>query len=343
MQKLFQFQQKLVPDLLEIIEKRYEILKKIYSLQPVGRRSLAIEVGKTERQIRSEIEFFQKNGLILVTGKGMYVSQEGQELIEMYGSAVRELTDLEHLEKELAKQLPVKEVHIVRGNADEDESVKSDLGKIAAEAVMSRLKDQMIITVTGGSTVAAVADYLKPKSGVRPLFVPARGGLGTMYEYQASSICVKMAGQMDGEYRLLYVPDAIDWDLHSKVLEEPSVKEVMSKIEQSSLTIHGVGDALTMAKRRNSNAEELKKIQHQQAIGEAFGYYFDENGKTVQRVHSVGMSKERLSNIEHVVTVAGGSSKSKAISAYFKWGKSDVLVIDEALAQKMLSDKTNNL
>jgi hypothetical protein len=83
----------------------------------------------------------------------------------------------------------------------------------------------------------------------------------------------------------------------------------------------------------------MSKIQHQQAVGEAFGYYFDENGKTIQRVHSIGISRERLTDIEHVITVAGGASKSKAISAYFNWGKSDVLVIDEALAKKMLSDK----
>ncbi len=54
------------------------------------------------------------------------------------------------------------------------------------------------------------------------------------------------------------------------------------------------------------------------AVGEAFGYYFNEEGEVVHKVPTIGLQLEDLSHIEHVIAVAGGSSKAKAIRAYMK-------------------------
>ncbi|MDY0408860.1 sugar-binding domain-containing protein [Virgibacillus soli] len=47
---------------------------------------------------------------------------------------------------------------------------------------------------------------------------------------------------------------------------------------------------------------------------------------------------EDLTSKKHVVTVAGGKSKGQAIISYFKNGKSDVLITDEAAAEQILRD-----
>ena len=39
-----------------------------------------------------------------------------------------------------------------------------------------------------------------------------------------------------------------------------------------------------MARRRQSPSEVIEKLQHHNASGEAFGYYFDEQGQIVHKV-----------------------------------------------------------
>ncbi|WP_338157649.1 sugar-binding transcriptional regulator [Piscibacillus halophilus] len=319
------------------MEKRYEILKAIHLSEPIGRRALAEQLNKTERQMRSEIEFLDEQGLVEVTNKGMWVSEDGRSIVETYPDIMREISDLDNLETQLLNVLPVHKVKIVPGNSDEDDEVKALLGQAAAQELSQRVQDNSIVTVTGGSTMAAVAHHMNPIDQVRPLFVPARGGLGDMHEYQASSICVQMAKQMNGSYRLLYVPDTVGKDIYSKMMEEPAVKDVISLIQQADIVIHGIGDALKMARRRQADDEQIKLLKDQSAVGEAFGYYFDQNGKTIHQLNSIGMTKEFLTEDKTIMTVAGGSSKSQAISAFFKWGSTDVLIIDEAIARDLLT------
>ncbi|MGP4073209.1 sugar-binding transcriptional regulator [Piscibacillus sp. B03] len=330
----------LIPDLLTVIDQRYQILKMIHLHEPIGRRTLADQLGKTERQMRSEIELLDEQGLVDVTSKGMWVSDQGRSVVETYPDIMREISDLDNLEAQLLKALPVQKVKIVPGNADQDKEVKELLGQAAAEELLQRLSDHSIVTVTGGSTMAAVAENLNPIDQVRPLFVPARGGLGDMHEYQASSICVQMAKRMNGSYRLLYVPDTVGKDIYTKMMEEPAVKDVISLIQQAEIVIHGIGDALKMARRRQADEEQIKLLQEKSAVGEAFGYYFDQNGKTIHQLNSIGMTKDLLTDDKTVMTVAGGASKSQAISAFFKWGSTDVLIIDEAIARVLLTSSS---
>lgn len=43
-------------------------------------------------------------------------------------------------------------------------------------------------------------------------------------------------------------------------MKEPAIKEVISQIKSADMIIHGIGDAMAMAERRNSPPEMLKKF-----------------------------------------------------------------------------------
>ena len=51
------------------------------------------------------------------------------------------------------------------------------------------------------------------------------------------------------------------------------MKEVISAIKSADMMIHGIGDALAMAERRNETPEMLKQLMMEHAVGEALGYY----------------------------------------------------------------------
>ncbi|GAB3057335.1 sugar-binding transcriptional regulator [Virgibacillus ainsalahensis] len=344
MKALIEAQKKLLPDLLKVMQQRYSILHSIDRFQPIGRRGIVENTKLTERHVRGEIDFLQKQGLLHVTTKGMYMTKEGKLILDELAVFMSEITGLNVLEKRIKEKLHVENVIIVPGNSDKDEWVKQEMGKACAAFLRTIVKPQSTIAVTGGSTVAAVADIMTPIDEKNDyLFVPARGGVGEKMENQASRIAAEMAQKTNGDYRLLYVPDPISETAYQTLIDEPSIREMLQIIRNAGIVLHGVGDALTMAARRKTSDEVITKLKTNNAVSEAFGYYFDADGSVVYKVKTVGLQLEDLDAIEHVITIAGGKSKGKAIASYFQQGKSDMLITDEAAAEQILKGQKSPL
>src|SRR5699024_12529515 len=115
----------------------------------------------------------------------------------------------------------------------------------------------------------------------------------------------------------------------------------LNKIKQANIDLHDIGNALQMARRRQTETETYTKLKRSQAIAEAFGYYFDQSGEVVHKVKTGGRQLTDLNATDYVITVAGGKTKAQAIESFMKQDKSDVLIIDEAAAIEILQN--NNL
>ncbi|MFZ7943911.1 sugar-binding transcriptional regulator [Neobacillus sp. 19] len=338
MQSFIDIQKRLLPDLLQVLQKRYTILRYIGFMQPVGRRSLAVSLGYTERILRSEVDFLKEQNLINANNVGMSLTPEGKNLLEDLEGLMRELKGIDVMELELKHRLGAKKVIIVPGDSDDSPLVKGELGKACASCMKKLLNGENIIAVTGGSTMAAVAERLSPDHHHKKLlFVPARGGVGEDVANQANTICSNMAKNTDTKHRVLYVPDQVSPEIYQSLIKEPDIHEVLELIRSASMVIHGIGDAITMAKRRKTNPEIKQKLETGKAVGEAFGYYFNEEGEIVHKVSTIGLQLEDLANIPNVIAVAGGASKAKAIKAFFKKAPaSTILITDESVAKSLL-------
>ncbi|CDO03203.1 central glycolytic genes regulator [Oceanobacillus picturae] len=337
MSDLIDLQKKLVPDLVEVMQQRYAVLHSVDLFQPIGRRSLAENTGMSERNARSEVDFLSKQGLIKITTKGMYISKEGKVILEQLAEFMNEIKGLSVLEKQIKDKLNIEQVIVVPGNSDQYEWVKQEMGKACVSFLQSVVDNEDIIAVTGGTTMAAVANVMNPLDKANNyLFVPARGGIGEKVENQANTIVAEMARKAGVQYRLLYAPDPLSESAYQTIINEPSINETLQHVKGATVVLHGIGDAMTMAKRRKTPEQVAVELYNKQAISEAFGYYFDAMGNVVYKVRTVGIQLEDLQTIDHVVTIAGGSSKGKAIDSYFKQGKSNLLITDEAAAKEIL-------
>lgn len=337
MDSLIDLQMIVCPDLLTTMQKRFRLLHTIQLLQPIGRRSLADQINMKERVVRNHIDFLTQQGLLSVSQKGVYLTNHGDEILTALVPYIEKMNRFDVLEEKVKQILNLDEVIITPGDSDQDDWVKFNLGSRAFEFLKAQLRPNQTIAVTGGTTMATVAEMIQPSTeGTDCLFVPARGGLGEQVENQANTICAQFAHKTNGKYRLLYVPDPLSEDTYQSIIQEPGVKEVLEMIQQSDIVMHGIGDACTMAERRKTTRNVLDNLIEGKAVSEAFGYYFDREGKIVDKVRTVGMQLEDLKNVKKVIAVAGGKSKAEAIDSYFKQGKSNVLITDEGAAKMLI-------
>lgn len=344
MKSFLLLQKKVVPEMNELLQKRYNLLKMIKHVQPVGRRNLSVAIGLTERVLRAEVNELKDLNLLTFTTAGMTLSPEGEALFDQLAEMMKFLSGTIELENQLKAKFGLKDVVVVSGNSDKSTFVKDDLGYAGASKLHELFSKDAVIAMTGGSTLAKLADVIpddpKVKYPKNLTFVPARGGFGMGTHYQANSICEKISQKTNGSNRELYLPEQLSEASLQTLLEEPNIAETVQLLKSATIVVHGVGDAITMANKRKSSPEIIEKLKGLNAVGEVLGHYFDESGKIVFKIQTIGIQFDDLKNTNTVLTVAGGSSKAKAIAAFIKSTPiKPILVTDEAAATKLLKIK----
>lgn len=332
---------KLAPEVIDVLVSRARILQRIYFLQPIGRRALAIELSTTERILRAEVELLRHQGLLVAAPAGMSLSEEGYSLLEQLDKVLAELEGRTELCRNLSRLLNVPKVVVISGDCDGDGWVKRTLGQHAGIELRKTLVDGDVVAVTGGTTLEAMAERIPRASTQQNVrVVPARGGLGENLSVQANTIASKVASQLGGTSVMLHVPDRLSEETLQKLLEEPHVLQRLAEIREANIVVHGIGSAMRMAERRQLLTNETELLSEQNAVAEAFGYYFNPQGHIVHSMATIGIRLDDLSRARSVIAVAGGRSKAAAICAAAKGYRIDVLVTDEGAAKEMLQMNT---
>lgn len=335
--ELIEIEKKIVPEIFDIMEIRYNILRTIYYNQPIGRRGLAYRLNISERTIRTEVNILKEQGLLNIESMGMYVTEDGKIIIDNLEDIMRELKGISELEKRLEEILKVDKVIIVPGNSDENGLVLKDMGKTTSIYLKRLIQKDSIIGITGGTTMACVAEEM-PLGGrtSNVLVIPARGGLGKDVETQSNSIAAKLAKKLGASYELLHIPDNIDRTTLEAVLKLSETKEVIQLISRMNILVFGIGRADIMAERRQLPPEKIDKLINKGAVAEAFGYYFDIEGKQVWESLTVGLSLEGFQKIDKVIGVAGGEDKAEAILSVASLKRDMAIITDEGAAKKII-------
>lgn len=329
--------QQLAPDLAGEFARRALVLERIAAMAPVGRRQLAARLGLPEREVRSDAAALKDEGLIELNASGMMLTAKAQEIlpaVQAFSRAVHGLTDLE---KQLAAAYGIDKVHVVAGDADMDEGILQDVGRMAAQRVRATLQSGSTLAVTGGSTMAATAKYMQSATPLNVMVVPARGGLGRSVEYQANTLAAEIAQRLGGHHRLIHLPDRMDASAMQEMLKLPEVREVMDRLQRADVILHGIGRADESARERKLSVPQMRKLEEGGAVAEAFGYYFNSAGEVVVTASSVGVDLARLKPSCQMIAVAAGKRKAQAIAAIVRRYPHTALITDEGAAKAMLA------
>lgn len=337
MNKLIDMQKKLIPQVVELMERRYSILRQISLSEPIGRRTLSSMLDISERIIRSETEVLKEQNLINVAGSGMTVTEEGLELLDELKDVMNDVMGLSKLQQRVKEKLGIKKVIVVPGNFEKNESLLKDVAKSGAEYFLSILKDSNVVSVTGGSTMLEFASSLKSdKKYNQTTIVPARGGVGKDVETQSNNIVAILGKKLGAHYKLLNVPDELGAEAMKTLSLEPEINKTLNYIVNTDILVFGIGRADEMAKRRKLPKSQVEEILSKGAVGEAFGYYFNKNGEIVCELNTVGIKLETFKSVKNNIAIFAGSSKAEAVTAISKINQNMVIVTDEESAYKIL-------
>lgn len=343
MQEILRLQKKIVPELVDLLEKRYNILRTIYYNEPIGRRMLAGHLNLSERIVRTEISFLNEQGLISINTPGMTITEEGKKIVDKLKNYIHEIKGLSQIEDLIQNSLNLKKVIVVSGDAEEDPSIVKEIGKAAANYAKSFVHSGDVIAVTGGSTVKAVIDNFPKINNLKDvLVVPARGGMGKKVETQANTLSARLAEKLNGTYKMLHVPENLSDDIVESLIQQKEIKEVIDSIHKSNILIYGIGRAKQMGIKRGLSTRQLEKLEELGAVGEAFGCYFDKYSNVVWITPTLGININDINKLNLHIAVAAGKNKVDAILSTKFGDKNGVLVTDEGAALKIAEKLKNN-
>lgn len=337
MKNLIKMQQKLIPQILELMERRYFILRQISMSEPIGRRTLSNISGISERIVRSETEFLKEQGFINVAISGMTITEEGNIFLDEVKDIMNEIMGLSTLQEKVRNKLGIKKVLLVPGSYDNNESLLKDIARCGAEYFIDVLKDGDVISITGGNAMLEFANTLKAdKKYINSIIVPARGSMGKEVDIQSNNIVATISKKLNSNYKLLQIPDELGEEAMRTITQEPQIKKTLDTIDKTDILVFGIGRADEMAMRRKLPKEQVKEIISKGAIGEAFGHYFNNKGEIVYKLNTVGINLETFQEIKENIAIFGGTRKVEALIAMTSINKNIVLITDEQSAHKIL-------
>lgn len=337
MKDLLRIQQKLIPQVIELMERRYSILRQISLSEPVGRRTLSNILDISERVVRSETEFLKEQGLIDVAVSGMTITYEGIKLLDELKDVINDVMGLSTLQEKVKNKLGIKKVLLVSGSFDSNNSLIKDVARCGSEYFLSVLKDGDTVSVTGGSTMLEFANSIKTDKRYNDVtVVPARGSMGKDVEIQSNNIVAITSKKLHSQYKLLNIPDELGEESMKMLSQEPEIKNTLDYIQKTDVLVFAIGKADEMAKRRKLPEDKVNEIISKGAVGEAFGHYFNENGEIVYKLNTAGIDLETFKNVEESIAIFAGKRKANALIALSNINKNIVLITDEESAQAIL-------
>jgi len=253
------------------------------------------------------------------------------------------------LEHTLKQSYNLKEVLILpTDNASGTNETIDNLGQLAAGYLEKNVKDNMILGMSYGRSVAATIKHIQADAKENLSVVQIIGALGSSNPLiEGSELSRDLASKYGGSYRYLYAPLVVEDKLKRDLfVEESLVQDVLSLGKQADILVTGIGSIqrhdTSLIWSGYLSEKDLDGFDTQGAVGYMCAQFFDNAGNLMDIPYNdriIGIGLETLRDVDTVVAVAGGIDKSQAILGALRGGYIDVLVTDEAAAEEIMRHK----
>lgn len=219
------------------------------------------------------------------------------------------------------------------------EMLKARLGARSADMLMPLLKPGDVIGIGVSSTVYETVKALPytrdyPSLRVVPL---SGGGLGIDGAPQINQMVHTAAERLNGDPVYLNAPLYVGKPQVAKMLmQDDSITQCTRLWDCLGCAVIGLGQGNLSDTRDPYFAAALEAVEHQQVAAAVCGWFLDIEGRGVVGGCPTSVSFGQLKKARHVMVVAGGRQKAKAILAAMRSGFVTHLVTDENAAREVL-------
>ncbi|MCX7845826.1 MAG: sugar-binding transcriptional regulator, partial [Dictyoglomaceae bacterium] len=229
-----------------------------------------------------------------------------------------------YLEEKLKEKYNLKDVVVTRGFLGNESQTIQNIAQAAAFFLETEIKNDDVIGIACWSEVLYhTINFMTPFNNVSNCeVIQILGGIGDpSAEIHAFQLTKRLAQILNGKMLLLPAPALVSsTDAKKILLNDPSIKETISKFEELTLVITGIGSLQPSQLLQKSGnifkEEELSLLKRKGAIGEICLHFFDKEGKPIEgelNERVIGIDIKQLKKVERVIGIAGGERKHKAI------------------------------
>lgn len=221
-----------------------------------------------------------------------------------------------------------------------------ELGRLTT-GFLNRILDQdEYIGVSWGETLKGVAENIAVDPSRRIHVVPIIGAMG---EFETgvypNRIAASIALNSEGKNRLVHSPFIVSSSAIRQQLERDAnyhaIMEIWRGIRCAIISTSDISESSSLSRYGIFNNSNLHELKEEKVKYTANGCFFTENGV---RIHTsieklmMRMDLDQLKEIPHVVLCAAGTQKLDAVKAAIMGGFANTLVIDEEIAQGLVSE-----
>jgi DNA-binding transcriptional regulator LsrR (DeoR family) len=292
---------------------------------------------------RTQSEIAQRLGLS--TAKVNRLLQQAREQGYVNITIRTPFQHLFDLEARLKAVFGLQDAIVIPAVAEGSSSPLNDIGAIAADFLLTHLRDGDVLAITPGTTIQAVAHAMNATRPYPIVIVPILGALQGPIESDMNFLANRMAEKLSAKAYQLHAPAFVESREHCETLRSIGpVKEILDIARRASILLAGVGTVDAEVSRfvqfTALSAEEMKNIADGYGgVGEIGAYIYDIEGRPCGKEYAdrvIGLTLAEIRQIPFRIGVAATAAKALPIYGALRGGYLHALITDETAARGVL-------
>lgn len=309
----------------EKLSKLVEVAKLYYQFD-FSQQMIAEKLGISRPSVSRMLQQAKEQGIVKIE-----ILDQSEDTVRL-ANALKAMYQLRH-----CIVIPVPEYN--------EEALKNELGKAAANYLDEIIQDGNIVGTTWGTTLHEVAKHVKPKNVKGVSVVQLNGGVSySETNTYASEILNFLSAAYNTFPHFLPLPAVVDHPVVANaIITDRHIRKVLDLGKQCDIALITVGDITkesTLFKAGYFTTEDFENFKSRQAVGDICSRIFDVNGNICNKEldeRTIGVGLSDLKKTPHGILVAGGMNKVDGIVGTLKGQFANVLITDQHTAQILLT------
>lgn len=257
----------------------------------------------------------------------------------------RPLPTNQRLREQALARFPLRDAAVLEGSGLPEVALLPRVGALAARYLERVLADGDTLAISWGTALRMVVEAQTPSRARAAQVVQMIGSAGSQHpEIDGTELARAFAQRLGGRYRYLHAPLIVESPATAQaLLQEPAIREVLAAAASARVALVGIGSvepAVSAPLRAGYvTLADLEALQRLGVVGDVCGRHFDLYGNVLAielNARVIGLDVASLRRIPHLIGVAAGRLKARAILGALRARLVNVLVTDSGTLEEVL-------